>query len=42
VDTVTTTAASATEEVPNASQNRNEDFRLVLLEYRRFTICLFY
>jgi hypothetical protein len=42
VETATTTAASATEEVPASSQNRSGDFELVLPESLRFTIYPFY
>jgi hypothetical protein len=42
VETVTTTATSATEEAPAISQIRSDDFELGLLDVRRLTICPFY
>jgi hypothetical protein len=42
VETATTPAVSATEDAPASSQIRSEDFELVLLGTRRFTICLLY
>jgi len=42
VETANTPAASATDEAPATSQIRSDGFEFALLEFRRFTICLFY
>ena len=42
VETANTPAASARDEAPATSHIRSDGFEFVLLEFRRFTICLFY
>jgi hypothetical protein len=42
VETANTPAASATDEAPATSQIRSDGFEFALLEFRRFTIYLFY